>query len=251
MSLRTLLAWLRGEPRVCSIVPIPDEATEDGRRPMREREELVRMCVGIVNRIGAVLTVLGASEYSPLRRDCRERLGQLRTGLDQPLPPHARAQIERLLDRLDLVRKQVAELDAARDLAIEGDAGGHAEKIIHQLARPRANCFDTARPKAVRGAPRMNTLRRNHDSIDVQAPSGRDCGAVRRPGTTARSTESEMEKLHAKIGQLLVERNLWPKASGRWSARNQARGRRVRLHRTLLQSATPPFDDWRASGMPP
>src|SRR5260221_5472074 len=29
MLLRTLLAWLRGEPRVCSMVPIPDEATDD------------------------------------------------------------------------------------------------------------------------------------------------------------------------------------------------------------------------------
>src|SRR3954467_4320234 len=100
MLLRTLLAWLRGEPRVCSMVP--DEVTEDARRPMREREELIRARVALVNRIEAVLTVLGAGEYNPLRRDCRERLGQLRTALDQPLPPHARAQIERLLDLLDL-----------------------------------------------------------------------------------------------------------------------------------------------------
>ncbi|HZI74569.1 MAG TPA: IS110 family transposase, partial [Gemmatimonadales bacterium] len=27
--LRTLLAWLRGEPRVCSMVPVPSEADED------------------------------------------------------------------------------------------------------------------------------------------------------------------------------------------------------------------------------
>src|SRR3954447_9339366 len=33
LLLRTLLAWLRGEPRVCSMVPVPDEATEDARRP--------------------------------------------------------------------------------------------------------------------------------------------------------------------------------------------------------------------------
>src|SRR4051812_19738668 len=104
MLLRTLLAWLRGEPRVCSMVPVPDEAVEDARRPIREREELIRARVALVNRIEAVLTVLGAGDYNPLRRDCRERLGQLRTALDQPLPPHARAQIERLLDRLDLIR---------------------------------------------------------------------------------------------------------------------------------------------------
>lgn len=38
--LRTLLAWLRGEPRVCSMVPIPSEADEEARRAHREREDL-------------------------------------------------------------------------------------------------------------------------------------------------------------------------------------------------------------------
>src|ERR1700720_4777285 len=37
--LGTLLAWLRGEPRVCSMAPIPDEADEDARRCVRERTE--------------------------------------------------------------------------------------------------------------------------------------------------------------------------------------------------------------------
>src|ERR687894_1481490 len=142
--LRTLLAWLRGEPRVCSMVPVPDEATEDARRPIREREELIRARVAIVNRIEAVLTVLGSGEYNPLRRDCRERLGQLRTALDQPLPPHARAQIERLLDRLDLVCQQVADLEAQRDQAVEGEAAGQAEQMIQQLARVRGIGVQTA-----------------------------------------------------------------------------------------------------------
>ncbi len=31
MLLRATLAWLRGEPRVCSMVPVPSEAEEDGR----------------------------------------------------------------------------------------------------------------------------------------------------------------------------------------------------------------------------
>jgi transposase len=35
LLLRTLLAWLRGEPRVCSMVPVPDEADEDARRCVR------------------------------------------------------------------------------------------------------------------------------------------------------------------------------------------------------------------------
>ena len=38
MLLRTLMAWLRGEPRVCSMVAIPSEADEEARRAYRERE---------------------------------------------------------------------------------------------------------------------------------------------------------------------------------------------------------------------
>jgi transposase len=57
MLLRTLLAWLRGEPRACSMVPIPDEATEDAHRPMRERAELIRMRVAMIKRSEAVLIV--------------------------------------------------------------------------------------------------------------------------------------------------------------------------------------------------
>src|SRR3954466_5877102 len=144
MLLRTLLAWLRGEPRVCSMVPVPDEVTEDARRPMREREELIRARVAIVNRIEAVLTVLGAADYKPLRRDCRERLRQLRPALHQPLPPHARAQVERLLDRPDLIRQQVADLEAQRDQAVEGEAAGRTEQMIQRLARLRGIGVQTA-----------------------------------------------------------------------------------------------------------
>jgi transposase len=74
LLLRTLLAWLRGEPRVCSMVPIPDEADEDERRSVREREDLVAERISLVNRVGAVLATLGVSEYNPLRQDRRERL---------------------------------------------------------------------------------------------------------------------------------------------------------------------------------
>jgi hypothetical protein len=41
LLLRTLLAWLRGEPRVCSMVLIPDQTDEDARRAVRERRELL------------------------------------------------------------------------------------------------------------------------------------------------------------------------------------------------------------------
>ena len=43
-----------GEPRVCSMVPVPDEAGEDARRCVRERTELISERIGLTSRIGAV-----------------------------------------------------------------------------------------------------------------------------------------------------------------------------------------------------
>ena len=114
LLLRTLLAWLRGEPRVCSMVPIPDEADEDARRCVRERTELLSDRVGLTNQIGAVLATLGVNDYNPLLQSRRRRLAELRTGLDEPIPPNALAKIERLLARLELVLAQIAELERER-----------------------------------------------------------------------------------------------------------------------------------------
>jgi transposase len=137
LLLRTLLAWLRGEPRVCSMVPIPAETDEDARRRVRERAELVAERVGLVNRIGAVLATLGVGEYNPLRRDRRQRLDGLRTALGEPLPTHARAKIVRMLDRLELLLTQITELEQSRDAVLEDENPDRAASMIQQLAKLR------------------------------------------------------------------------------------------------------------------
>jgi transposase len=137
LLLRTLLAWLRGEPRVCSMVPIPDEADEDARRCVRERTELVSERVGLANRIGAVLATLGIDGYNPLLKNRRRRLADLRTGLDEPIPPNALAKIERLLSRLELVLAQIADLESERDAVAESTDPNQAGKMIQQLCSLR------------------------------------------------------------------------------------------------------------------
>jgi len=137
LLLRTLLAWLRGEPRVCSMAPIPDEADEDARRSVRERTELLSDRVGLTNRIGAILATLGVNDYNPLLQSRRRRLAELRTGLGEPIPPNALAKIERLLARLELVLAQIAELERERDEVAAADAPDRAGKMIQQLASLR------------------------------------------------------------------------------------------------------------------
>jgi transposase len=54
LLMRALLGWLRGEPKHCSMAAIPTVAEEDGRRPTRERETLVRANPrGEPNQVGA------------------------------------------------------------------------------------------------------------------------------------------------------------------------------------------------------
>src|SRR4029077_4604069 len=97
------------------------------------RAELVCERVALVNRVNAVLATLGADDYNPLRQSRRRRLDELRTGLGEPLPPNARAKIERLLARLELVLTQIAELERERDAVVKGDVPDHAALMIQQL----------------------------------------------------------------------------------------------------------------------
>jgi transposase len=53
--LRVLLAYKRGEPRVCSMVRPPSPAAEDRRRVSRERKTLVAQRTEQVNRIKGLL----------------------------------------------------------------------------------------------------------------------------------------------------------------------------------------------------
>jgi len=116
--MRTLLAWKRGEPRVCSMVRMPTSEEEDRRRIGRERKVLVAERVLHVNRIKGLLFCQGIRDYAPLRRDRRTRLEELRTGDDHALPTHVKAQISRELDRLELLLEQIKAVEAERDALI-------------------------------------------------------------------------------------------------------------------------------------
>jgi len=137
LLLRTLLAWLRGGPRVCSMVRVPDETDEDARRPTREREELVRERISLINRIGAALATLGVNDYHPLRRDRRTKLETLRTPLGKSLPEHATAKILRILERLELILGQIAAIERRRDAVLQDEVPGREEGMIQRLARLR------------------------------------------------------------------------------------------------------------------
>ncbi len=115
--LRTLLAWKRGEPRVCAMVvpPTPDE--EDRRRTCRERAILLRERIRHVNRVKGLLSGQGIVDYEPLEKGRRTRLDELKTGDGRPLPPRLRAELLREIEVIELLLRQIAEVEAERDAA--------------------------------------------------------------------------------------------------------------------------------------
>src|SRR5207245_8742036 len=69
--LRSLLAYKRGEPRVCAMVVAPSPEGEDRRRLCRERRTLIEERITHVNRINGLLCAQGISGYGRMRRDRR------------------------------------------------------------------------------------------------------------------------------------------------------------------------------------
>ena len=113
--LRTLMAWQRGEPRVCAMTVPPSPSEEDRRRVSRERAMLLRERIRHTNRIRGLLFGQGITNYNPLHKNRREDLEELQTGDGRPVPAHLKAEILREIDRLELVLRQISEVEAERD----------------------------------------------------------------------------------------------------------------------------------------
>jgi transposase len=113
--VRALLAYKRGEPRVCAMLRVPTPEDEDRRRLVRERKALTNERIRHVNRIKGLLFSQGVSGYEPLRGDRRKRLDALITGDGHSLPPALKSQISRELDRLELLIQQIKNVEEERD----------------------------------------------------------------------------------------------------------------------------------------
>ena len=118
MLLRTLMAWARGERRVCSMVRPPSPDEEDRRRLTRERGTLLKERTQHTNRIKGLLAGQGIADYDPLRKDRLARLDALRTGDGRPLPERLKAEIRREIERVDLVVSQMAVVERERDALV-------------------------------------------------------------------------------------------------------------------------------------
>jgi len=112
LDVRDLLGLLvrhaAGEPGVWSVVRVPSEEAEDGRRPHRECERLTKERTQHRSRLQSLL-VLEGIRLKP-GRHFLAALEQVRRWDGRPLPEHLRAELVREYQRLQGVEEQLAAL---------------------------------------------------------------------------------------------------------------------------------------------
>ena len=113
--VRTLMAWRRGEPRVCAMVRVPTLEEEDRRRVCRELKSLTGERIRHVNRRKGVLFAQAIGDYEPRNKDRRNRLEVPRTGDGRPLPRHLKAVVLRELEIIELLNRQIDAVKSERD----------------------------------------------------------------------------------------------------------------------------------------
>ena len=132
--MRALLALLRGEPEACRVVHVPSVEDEDRKRRSRGRERLLKERTAHTNRIKGLLHGQGIRDAFPLKPGFVESLESVRTGDGRLLPPGLKQEIVYEHERLGLVNKQLALLEASSKAERRTAAPGSAEAMIVQLA---------------------------------------------------------------------------------------------------------------------
>jgi transposase len=133
--MRTLLAYLRGEPRVCSVVHVPTVENEDRKCRNREHDYLIDERTAHTNRIKGLLHAQGIRDVMPLKPNFIASLASMRTGDGRPLPARLEEEIVRQHERLCLVHIQVKELEAKSKAELRAAKPGSNDAKIVQLAQ--------------------------------------------------------------------------------------------------------------------
>ena len=231
MLVRTLAAFKRGEPRVCSMVVAPSPAEEDRRRVSRERRTLIKERIEHANRIKGLLASQGISGCEPMRRSFRDHLESLRTGDGRPLGLRLKAEIGRELDRMDLVLRQIAAVEADRDALVRPD---HAdvEAPAARLMKLRGIGPEFAAVLWLEGLFRRFANRRQLAAYAGLAPSPWQSGRVDREQGIAKSGNPRLRTAMVELAWLWL-RHQPGSALSRWF-RERVGSERGRIRRIAI-----------------
>ena len=135
--VRALLAHDRGDAAVLSRVWVPSVEEEDRKRLLRERRRLVKERTSLTNSIKGLLKLHGIFHLEPRTKGFEARFSEVNTGYGEPFPPRARREVLRLAERLSLVERQIAEVQAERD-AVVREGAALAASVVSEDSEARA-----------------------------------------------------------------------------------------------------------------
>ncbi len=141
---RSLLGWLRGEKKHCSMAAIPTLEEEDAKRPNREHEHLVGRRTSVINRMKAAFVRLGIRGFNPKLRKAPERLETLRTPEGCPIPPKTLAELQREMAQLRFINEQIKRIEKARLEQLEQAPQQSSNAMVLQLQRITGVGIETA-----------------------------------------------------------------------------------------------------------
>ena len=200
--MRMFLAYLRGEPRVCSMLHVPSVEDEDRKRRTRERERLVKERTAHTNRIKALLFGQGIRDVMPLKPGFIASLEQMRSGDGRRLPPHLKEEIVREHERLCLVAKQLAGVEAKSQAELRVPARGSAAAKIAQLVDLKSIGVTSAQQLVNEVFYRSFDNRRQVGSYFGLTGTPYDSGASRREQGISKAGNHRARKLAVELGWL-------------------------------------------------
>jgi len=228
--LRTLMAWMRGERQVCTMVQPPSPEDEDRRRLARERARLLKERIQHTNRIKGLLSGQGIPDYDPLHRDRRRCLAALTTGDGRPLPERLKAEIGRELDRLEMVVSQLTVVERERDALVARTAEADACAAPAALARLRGGGPELAALLWLEALFRRFDNRRQIAAYAGLTPSPWQSGGIDREQGIAKSGNPRLRRAMIELAWFWV-RHQPGSALSRWFVERvgTARGRVRRI----------------------
>ncbi len=119
---------LTEEEDIWSVCRVPNEEQEEARRPHRELERLKMEGTGHRSRIKSLLALHGIK--SDLRVKWGEQIEGLRDYKGAELGPHTRAELKREWERLQVVQRQIKEIEEEQEAMEEAKKEEAAKKNV-------------------------------------------------------------------------------------------------------------------------
>jgi transposase len=203
--MNTLLRYLRGEPKVCSIVRVPSPEDEDRRRVTRERCRLQKERSAHTNRISGLLHAQGIRDAKPLARGFIRSLESMRTGDGRALPPRLKEEIVREHQRLCVVQEQFVALEKKGQAELRTPAPGSVEAKINDLVDFRGIGITSGRELMYEAFYRSFANRRQVGGFFGLGNSAYDSGESRRDQGISKSGNPRARRLAIEVAWLWLK----------------------------------------------